>query len=1263
VSQFVKMQAWPIWFIGCVVAGFLAYAYQGAQGVPTQSHTDILKGLANIREQSAVVNQQLVQTRYRLNSSFDPLVKAVKGLQQAASHFEKGLLLLNQRQLTVQWEEFSSIFKQKRRLIERFKSQNAVLKNFLNHFSLAVQRAHHQANSGQPKLDPYLDDLLQATLVSSLNLTGQRFSWQEALSRLEKAAPKDPRPEIKAVIRHAQRINLLNSEMTGLTNKLLSLSLHKPVNRLFEEYDQYFVATQNRAKKFQILLALVSIGLLLGIGWFVFRLSRTSKDLTVAVDQLEFQKYALDQHAIVSIADQAGNITYVNDKFCEISEFSTEELEGQNHRIVRSEEHDDEFFQEMWETISSGRVWNGQIKNKKKQGGYYWVASTIVPFVNDKGLPFQYISIRTDITAQKDLERDIQDQRLFVEGITNSMGDGVYVLDKDGVCVFLNPEGQRQLGWTAEELASLNMHETVHPFDAKGCRRSQEDSPILNSVAKKQVFRSADEVFVPKSGDPFPVSVVAVPLIRNEKVEGIVAVFSDISERKKVEEAQLAAKEAAEAANRAKSFFLANMSHEIRTPMNAVIGMSYLAIQSEKDPTQRDYLMKIHQAGQSLLRVLNDILDFSKIEAGKLEIEHIGFRLDQVLEKLSSQVAIKAHEKRLELIFSWNPKIPINLIGDPSRLNQVLLNLVSNAIKFTESGEIEVRFDQIDSSEGSDRLMLDCSVRDTGIGISEEKIEKLFQAFTQADSSTSRRFGGTGLGLSIAANLVHLMGGEISATSTPGEGSGFRFTLEVVKSPDVKSMFDFPKKVAGQLVGLIEPNRRSREIFEGTLKNWGFTVVSADSFSTFEQLYLRPVPSLLVVDGEVILADSDKRLSTLKKTDEWAGVPVLVLGNHLNREKILTEIAFLEPCQSIQKPLCPGGSFQKVMELLHPEEMRHEEGPSTPGSGRLAGYRVLLVEDNEANRQIATELLMMCQIEVQTAENGLEAIEALKLHTFDLVLMDVQMPILDGYQATQRIREELMLEIPVIALTASAMEEDKHSAFVAGMNDFLSKPIEPQQLFQALERWLIGLESPVPLRSNAPLQLDGFDVSRTLQRTGGNWKVLSTLLRRFPAEHEETLDNLQGHVVRGEWEAALQLIHQLKGHSANLGAERVAQVARDLEKAIHAEQADMSGELAALQTEMDRACNSIQEADFGLDVSAGEQRLYVKEHFLADLQDLINAFSKRKPKDCQAAMARLSTFTEHPHEFELDRIEELSTAFRFNPAQEKAEALLLAIKG
>ncbi|TNE76933.1 MAG: PAS domain-containing sensor histidine kinase, partial [Gammaproteobacteria bacterium] len=471
-----------------------------------------------------------------------------------------------------------------------------------------------------------------------------------------------------------------------------------------------------------------------------------------AKHQLEFQKQALDEHAIVSIADANGQIIYANEKFCAISGYTSQELMGASHPIIRAGEQESLFYQHVWKIVSSGNVWNGEIQDIKRDGSYYWVAATITPILGDDGTPEQFIAICTDITRIKEMERTLQKERQFLERLANTLGEGVYAVDADGYCTFANDEAEAILGWKKSELIGRKLHDLIHYCTVSGHYLSAEECPIKVINNLNELYHSEDEFLVCKNGDRIPIEITSVPLIHNGVNSGSVAAFKNISRRKQDELEKQLALEKAEKATRAKSEFLANMSHEIRTPMNGIIGLSHLVLESDLDQEQYDCVKNIQVSAKNLLNIINDILDFSKIEAGQLNVESIPFDLDEVLHHVRDLNQLRSQEKGLQLRFSRAQEIPQPLYGDPVRITQILNNLVSNAIKFTHEGSVEVELLPVERNER--RVVLRIQVTDTGVGISREHQDNLFEPFTQGDASTTRKYGGTGLGLSITRQLV-----------------------------------------------------------------------------------------------------------------------------------------------------------------------------------------------------------------------------------------------------------------------------------------------------------------------------------------------------------------------------------------------------------------------------------------------------------------------------------------------------------------------------
>lgn len=503
------------------------------------------------------------------------------------------------------------------------------------------------------------------------------------------------------------------------------------------------------------------------------------KAIRAAQRALENQKFALDQHAIVSITDKNGSILYANDKFCEISGYSRAELEGSNHRIVNSGFHSPTFFRDMWDCISAGNVWTGELRNRAKDGRIYWVAATIVPFVDDHGVPDQYVAIRTDITARHEAAARLSEQLHFVEELIEAIPLPVYVKDANRQYRLMNRAFEEFFGIQRKEFLGKTVFEML---DLEAARdHDQRDRNLLQEVS-----RQSYEARIPNRNGTVRDGIYhKATLTRPDgSISGLVGTISDITERKALEHVAVMAKEAAEASNRAKSDFLANMSHEIRTPMNGIMGMLDLVLDSSLTTEQREFVEIARGSADGLLAIINEILDFSKIDAGKVGIEQVEFDLREMLDGILKLMQPGAADKGLVLRGEFESAVPQDYVGDPLRLRQIILNLLSNAVKFTERGEIVLRVRTEFDAEHRPQLHL--AVADTGIGISPERQKLIFDAFAQEDASTTRRYGGTGLGLTICSRLVELMGGEIHVDSAPRKGSVFHVILPLPPEPPSK---------------------------------------------------------------------------------------------------------------------------------------------------------------------------------------------------------------------------------------------------------------------------------------------------------------------------------------------------------------------------------------------------------------------------------------------------------------------------------------------
>jgi PAS domain S-box-containing protein len=807
-----------------------------------------------------------------------------------------------------------------------------------------------------------------------------------------------------------------------------------------------------------------------------------------------------------------------------------------------------------------------ELQARRKDGSLFPVDIGLSPLPGRNGADIQVaVSVR-DITERKQAQERLREVEQFYRSVLERAPDAFLVVDEGGVIHLANEQCEKLFGYARAELVGQSVDILV-PDDVRphhpGLRASFHRAPTTRAMGALRELHGRR-----KDGSLFPVDIALSPVPARDGAGIQVAVsVRDVTERKHAEVELKAAKQKAEDATRMKSMFLANMSHEIRTPMNAIIGLSHLALKTQLSVKQRDYVSKVHNAGTSLLAVINDILDFSKIEAGKLDVETTDFRLDDAISSVTTVTGQKATDKGLEFLAHVAPDTPQFLIGDPHRLGQILTNLVNNSVKFTERGEIVVSAAMLQQT--GEKCQLKFSVKDTGIGMTKEQAAKLFQPFTQADMSTTRKYGGTGLGLTVCRRLVELMGGQIWLDSEPGVGTTFTFTVWVGVGQQKGSGKILPEKLTTMRALIVDDNAGARDIIDdlltGVVAHADAVASGPEAIAAIQQADGAAPYDVVFMDWRMPGMDGLQAARTIKADVSLKHHPAIVMVTAFGRDEIREEAERLQLDGFLVKPVTRSMLVDALVTTFAEAGDHVAAVASATAEGvNLQGLRVLLVEDNEINQQIAVELLEGVGATVDVSRNGREAVDRLVggpiPPPYDVVLMDLQMPVMDGHKATAMIRADKRFnELPIFAMTAHATLEERNLCLANGMSGHIAKPIDPALLFDTLGK--VARLSTMAASTDRSTRdgagntatadlpaIDGLDSADGLRRVAGNMKLYKKLLREFVDQQADAVQQIRAALAKNDTESAIRLAHTLKGVSGSLGAGPVQSAAGTVEK-------------------------------------------------------------------------------------------------------------------
>ncbi|HEV8367174.1 MAG TPA: DAHL domain-containing protein [Pyrinomonadaceae bacterium] len=1103
ISRIKTISAWV------AVTLVVTFLFVQTRSIDVYQHDNFSGGLRQLKEWDATLNQDVLKSQFGLLSSYDRITTELNTEKQIREKLQKIPDFLDaesQAEINKSLVDFDVALHKKEQLMDEFKTKNSVINNSLRYFPIVTselsEKSRAAGNFGLSRdLDNLLRDVLIYNLLSETHLSREIHSGLESFKKLG-SLRNSGESSLDSIVAHARTITKLKPEMDALVRELISVPTAEHAERTIRTYNIHYARAQQRSNVYRVFLYLSCVVLLIGVCYTMLRLKDTNSKLQLELTERQIISEIVSGAITTSNLDELlklthksiGKLLYAENCFVALLDPVTEFLhfefwvdkfdpcptprrvgKGFSSYILRTgqpisvdRELTDEFVRrgEVEQSGTTSASWLGVPLRTPSR----IIGVMVVQHYEDEHAysrhDLEFLSAVGDQVAlaieSKRMEERLRESEERYRSILEQMEDGYFEVDLRGNYMFLNDAFCRIAGRSANELLTENYKKFFTPqlrktlYDAYSS--VYQTGKALKAFEYELTQKDGTTLFVEES----------VSLRRDAAGQpiGFMGIRRDCTERHEIAAELERARDAALESARLKSEFLANMSHEIRTPMNGVIGMTGLLLDTELSVEQQEFAEIIRNSGDSLLTIINDILDFSKIEAGKLQFEILDFDLTQAVEGTVELLAERAYDKNIELASLIHSDLTTELRGDPGRLRQVLTNLIGNAIKFTEQGEVVVQAEKVNETRKD--VIVRFSVSDTGIGISETAQRNLFQAFTQADGSTTRKYGGTGLGLAISKQLVELMGGQIGVISTPGEGSTFWFTARFDKQAHGSIVPPSPSSRLDKLrVLVVDDNDTNRRILSHQLGAWGIIHDEVDSgLQALELLRTssrRKPYNLAILDLMMPGMDGIELARAIKADVSIGPIDLVLLTSYGHRgDAAMAQEAGLAAC--LTKPVRQSQLLECLIrvidrqpnELVKPSVTTLDFVPRRAVGGKKfeSSKLILLAEDNIVNQKVAVQQLLQLGYRADAVADGREALEALERIPYDLVLMDCQMPEMDGYEATAEIRrrEGKTKHTPIVAMTAHALEGDRAKCLAAGMDDYVSKPVRSEKLAEVLQR-------------------------------------------------------------------------------------------------------------------------------------------------------------------------------------------------------------------